>query len=174
MLCRFASLALVILASSLLLACQADNNKEPNATSNTAKDTLSHNKVGNSAGNLNNSGIAAIQGNWIYYINDNDGYSIYKIHTAGSGQTKLNDDSSSSINVVGDWIYYNVAEGPRKFGEIIDTDWKFNIFKMRTDGSNQTRLNDDISFDLTVVEDWIYYRRLFYNDSGSLDADFTR
>ncbi|MDZ4212129.1 MAG: hypothetical protein U1C59_10505, partial [Methylotenera sp.] len=67
------------MASSLLLACQGNNNsnKEPNATSYTAKDTLSHNKVGNSAGNLNNSGIAAIQGNWIYYINDHDGYSIY-------------------------------------------------------------------------------------------------
>ncbi len=88
MLYRFASLAMFILASSLSLACQGNNNsnKEPYATSNAAEETQSHNKVVNSAGNLNNSGIAAIQDNWIYYINDNNGYSIYKIHTDGSNR----------------------------------------------------------------------------------------
>ena len=34
---------------------------------------------GNSNGNSSNGGLAAIQGDWIYYTNDADGEKIYKI-----------------------------------------------------------------------------------------------
>ncbi len=166
--------ALVILVSALLSACDAGTNSQggSNTKSNLTEEAQSHNKFGNSAGNLNNGGIAAIQGDWIYFANDTDGYSIYKIHVDGSGQTKLNDDNSSYINVSGDWIYYSVSEGPRKTGGMIEPEWKSNIYKIRIDGTSRTKVNEDVSMGLTVVDDWIYYRRLFYNESGSLDADF--
>ncbi len=44
---------------------------------------------GNSIGNINNAGLAARQGDWIYYINVDDSYKIYRIQTDGSGREKV-------------------------------------------------------------------------------------
>jgi hypothetical protein len=101
--------------------------------------------VGNTAGNIANEGLAAQQGNWIYYNNNNDGGILYKIKTDGSGKAKLNDDCSENINVVGDWIYYdNCSDG-------------YKIYKIKTDGSGKTKLNDDISLCINIVGNWVYY-----------------
>ena len=56
-----------------------------------------------------------------------------------------------SINVVDDWIYYvsyRVNEQPYVLAD---------IYKIRTDGSNRTRVSDDYTFKINVVDDWIYY-----------------
>lgn len=45
----------------------------------------------------------------------------------------------------GDWIYYQ------------HTNDGFKLYKMRADGSEKTKLNDNISYCINVVEDWIYY-----------------
>lgn len=45
----------------------------------------------------------------------------------------------------GDWIYYQ------------HTNDGFTLYKMRVDGSEKTKLNDNISYCINVVEDWIYY-----------------
>jgi hypothetical protein len=81
------------------------------------------NEYGNTPGNIINGGYAAIQGDWIYYNNASDDGKLYKIKTDGSGRQKLNDDVSSYINVIGDWIYY--------------TDDIGNICKIKTDGSER-------------------------------------
>lgn len=131
---------------------------------------------GNTAGNIANVGLAAIQGEWIYYINDKDGYSIYKIRTDGSGRTKINDDNSRYINVVGSWIYYTNYEGLgfQKSGSdyimpvtgIPDQGGTYNIYRIRTDGSGRERLNNDNSRFLNVLDGWIYYNN--QSDNGSL------
>jgi hypothetical protein len=90
------------------------------------------NTVGNTPGNLANGGLAAQQGDWIYYSSysvDSDGtdnYSLCKIRTDGTGKTKLsNIDSDNDINVVGDWIYYTNA----------------SFYKMHTDGTDNQKVN---------------------------------
>jgi hypothetical protein len=128
------------------------------------------NVMGNSAGNIANVGFAAIQGDWIYYVNDNDGYSIYKIRTDGTGRVKINDDSSRYLNVVGDWIYYSNIEGDSDLVGIIKPDHGYNIYKIRTDGSERIKLNNDLSKYLTVVDDWIYYTQAIFNGE-KLTAD---
>ena len=46
----------------------------------------------------------------------------------------------------GEWIFYrNTSDGNK-------------LYKIRTDNTNQTQLNDDISSYINVVGDWIYYR----------------
>jgi len=116
------------------------------------------NTRGNTAGNIGNYGLAAIQGDWIYYVNDTDGGSIYKIRTDGSGRTKLNDDNSRNLNVVGDWIYYSNKEGegyPRAV--MLNPDYNYHLYKIRTDGSGRTRLNNDLTMNPIVSDGWIYY-----------------
>ena len=53
--------------------------------------------------------------------------------------------ASRFINVVGDWIYYAMY------------DVNGNIYKIRTDGTEKTKLNDEPSIKVIVSADWIYY-----------------
>ncbi|MCX7921795.1 MAG: DUF5050 domain-containing protein [Clostridia bacterium] len=47
-----------------------------------------------------------IQNDWIFYVNTDDGNKIYKVKTDGSARIKINEDSSSQLEMIGDWIYY--------------------------------------------------------------------
>ena len=114
---------------------------------------------GNTAGNLSNGGFTAIQGDWIYFVSDDDG-KIYAVKTDGSGLRKINDDRSSDINIVGDWILYHSSDGG-SFG---------NIYAVKTDGSErQVILDNPNIIDVVVVDNWIYYLD-GTNYRGSLNA----
>jgi hypothetical protein len=67
------------------------------------------------------SGLNVADG-WLYYINDNDQGSVYKMRTDGTEDQKLNDTDSRFVNLAGGWIYYrDVSAGA--------------LYRMRTDGS---------------------------------------
>lgn len=44
---------------------------------------------------------------WVYYINGDEGNSLFKIKVDGSGRTKLNNSDSNIIGVFKDWLYYH-------------------------------------------------------------------
>lgn len=83
-----------------------------------------------------------VVGDWVYFIDDKK---VYKIRTDGSGKTKINDDYSSFINVVDDWIYYQNNNDKEK------------LYKIRTNGTGRIKLNDEKSWYINVVDDCIYY-----------------
>lgn len=72
----------------------------------------------------------------------------------GTEKIKLNEDDSSDIKVVDDWIYY------------VNSSDYWTIYKMRTDGTERTKLNKDHSFLRNVEGDWIYY--INNDDNGKL------
>ncbi len=110
---------------------------------------------GNSVGNIVNGGRVAQQDDWIFYPNSSDESKLYKIRTDGTERTKLNEDKSWYLNVLGEWIYYsNNSDGGK-------------LYKIRTDGSKRTKLNEDRSESLNVFDEWIYYLN-FINDVGTL------
>jgi hypothetical protein len=103
--------------------------------------------MGNSCGNLNNGGIAAKQGDWVYF---NPGKAIYKEKSDGSERALIIDADASYINVAGDWIYYSRSDDDSR------------LFKVRTDGTEETILYETMSGDeyvdsLHLVGDWIYF-----------------
>ena len=57
---------------------------------------------GNTNSNIYNLGLAAIQGEWIYYsgFRTNHMGKLFKTHIDGIGKEKLSDDSCLYINVV--------------------------------------------------------------------------
>ena len=147
---------------------------------------------GNTNSNIVNGGYVTKQGDWIYYSNDNDEKSIYKIHVDGNKRTKLNSDRSLYLNVTGNWIFYsNGSDGGKIYRISIDggdrtkvnddgsvglnlvgnwiyyqnADENFKVYKIRTDGSNRTRINNDYSLYTNVYDDWIYYTTLQQQDS---------
>lgn len=144
--------------------------------------------VGNSPNNIANYGLVAQNGQWIYH---GDYFGLYKTSVSGAGKTKIFDKQASHINVVGDWIYFmngyhlgglyrvkNDGSGLMKLSQTdvywlqVVGDWIYylgdgGLNRMKTDGTNRTRLTEDIvgssNGHILVSEGWIYYK----NDSQS-------
>jgi hypothetical protein len=114
------------------------------------KETI--NVRGNSISNLVNGGIAAVQGNWIYFRVDDW---ICKSKLDGTCLQKIVKEKANYINVVGDWIYFAYI----------------HIYKIKTDGSNLTKITKvaDSYTDITVLGDWIYFiKKASSNDYGKI------
>lgn len=111
--------------------------------------------VGNTSGNISFGGTVAKQGEWIYYLGENE--RLYKSKEDGSSVTKLFDigDSESSINgvsninVVGDWVYYSTGDG---------------IYKIKTDGTSKTKIFDHSAGNITVIGDIIYFNATYMDE----------
>ncbi len=101
---------------------------------------------------LINLAHAAGEGDWIYFSNWHDGYSIYKARPDGSNAEKIADDSSRNINFQGEWIYY----------ENIDDQGK--IYRIKADGSRREKITDDCAWNMQVQGEWIYYENIDDND----------
>lgn len=104
------------------------------------------NEYGNSAGNINNGGYAAVQEDWIYYSNRKEMGFMYKIRVDGADREQIGNDTCSYINVIDEWVYYrNESE-------------KNHLYKIRINGTGRTRLNGDGSSNIIVIGDWIFYK----------------
>jgi len=95
---------------------------------------------------------------WFYYCYPENGGSyygdgLYRMRTNGSGKMKLlekeeiNDPTRLRLAFDDGWIYFtNAADN-------------YTLYKVRTDGSDKTKLNDDeYSVVQTISDDWVYYR----------------
>lgn len=149
------------------------------------EETIVVNYEGNTAGNIVNGGLVAVQGDWVYF-RSNEGGSLYKGNLSGSvnGARIISTDAAWFINVSGDYIYYSnrddnnrlyrirtdgsdrlpLTNGGAWFATLIG-DWiyyisendQYHIYKISTDGSGKIRISDDAAWFINVVDDWIYY-----------------
>lgn len=143
------------------------------------------NFFGNTNANLANGGLAAIQGDWIYYCTSEG---LFKVNVDGTGEQLLFSDTTENnciyhINVVGGWVYYEnfiggirsqyriktdgtehqlIGDG-RQTHVIGDTLYWFSRpigYRMNADGTDlQIIFQESVSSDYTVniFEDWIYF-----------------
>ena len=102
------------------------------------------NTEGNSIGNLNEHGLLAKQGDWIYF-NDSEVDLFRKQTTDESEREILGECNPYYINVLGEWIYY--CEWSDK-----------SLCKMKIDGSEKQILLDEYVDYVYVEDDWIYYK----------------
>jgi len=112
-------------------------------------DIAVNNVVGNTTANITSGGIAAIQGEWIYYSFNNQ--NIYKIKQDGSKPVKICDsDDVYYINAIDDWIYYL---------SVVDN---YSTYKMKADGSEKTKIEGNImdgaiqllNGEIFYIDDW--------------------
>ena len=102
---------------------------------------------GNTVTKISNGELTAIQNDRIYFVSDDDG-KIYTINIDGGGLSKINDDSSSNINVIGDWIFY--------INHVLGSYGK--IYAIKTDGTERQEITDKTHIiRLIVAGDWVYY-----------------
>jgi hypothetical protein len=133
---------------------------------------------------------------WIYF---NMGYRIYRMRTDGSDLELLRDGRNFNTTVVGDWVYFLnesseneedsilrmrrdgtneealVFENVSRF--FVHEGWIYyreigvrgGIYRIRLDGSEKTKLSDDVSAGniigcFNIYDGWIYYQQ-----SGSIN-----
>ncbi|MFZ5351614.1 MAG: DUF5050 domain-containing protein, partial [Bacillota bacterium] len=90
-----------------------------------------------------------VVGDWLYYIKQNRAGEYYgeiiRLSKDGANRKELYAADCTNMTVVGEWIYFiNVPEGNK-------------IYKMKTDGSELAKLNDNESYDLQYEDGWLYY-----------------
>lgn len=73
-----------------------------------------------------------VVGDWLYFINPDDGDRPYRMRTDGKELQKISDFGCSSMSVCGDWVYSDGYADNRAY------------YRFRTDGSEQTPLTDYI------------------------------
>jgi len=168
---RFSLLWLCILFVTIILitACGHPQTKSNGIPPNDLAGGLPQ-ELGNSHSNLTNNGLLARHGDWDYfYINPSSYYTnvpsgmsggIYKVRKDGTQSTKLlsvdkiNGRTAMAINlnVLGEWIYYTVTYMDFELSPHTE-----GIYKMKTDGTGQTKLSSDDVTQIVVIGEWIYY-----------------
>ena len=121
-------------------------------------ETEPENKVvdiaGNTSGNLDNCGYAALQGDYIYYCDSlGETYNLYRIKTDGTERKKLSKNCNllmPFINVVDNYVYYNGYGG---------------IYAVMTDGANNHKISDDEPISMSVVGENIYYSTWYCDEN---------
>lgn len=96
-----------------------------------------------------------VSGEWIYYLFytapgdgiENSSTNIYRIRTDGSRNSQVCRDQATSMSMDGDWIYFD------------NKSYNNALYKIKTDGSGETKLRDSgIVGNMVVDGGWIYFK----------------
>jgi len=91
-------------------------------------------------------GLVTWQGDWIYFSAADEGYAIYKVRSDGTQYQRVGELCGTSLNVIGDWMYYiNTGDG-------VGTAWK-----ARTDGTLAEPISEDSCGFLSVEGEYQFY-----------------
>ena len=142
--------------------------------------------MGNSSLNLLNEGYAVLSDGVLYYTDRQNGGNIWRANPDGSGAQMLAEGSFRHLNVSGDRIFcadYDGIHAMRtdgtqarlitevKFSDkslaVLD-EWLYyaggtdiiNVYRMRSDGSQNTLVAEGIRKAFQIDGNWIYYLRL--------------
>ncbi len=92
------------------------------------------------------TGVFAAQGDWVYFVNAMDNFSLWKVKSGGGSMQRILPEAAGSLNVIGDWIYYRAVNENNA------------MYKARTDGSEKTLVTGDNCANLYCKGEWIYYQ----------------
>ena len=91
----------------------------------------------------------------IYFLNKHGHLLI--MNEDGTGIQKISDNNMGSINIEGDWVYYQNKDDYGK------------LYRIKTDGTCKQKLNNNYSHSIHIIGEWIYYFDDYYdNNYGNL------
>lgn len=111
--------------------------------------------IGNTAGNLNNSGLFCEYGDTVYFSNAYDNNSLYSMDLAEGNIRKLNDINVCNILAGGKYLYYfrSGTTGAAGLGSVRSVK-SFN--RCRLDGRDATALTRDVVTRAQLVDNSLY------------------
>lgn len=92
------------------------------------------------------TGVFAAQGDWVYFVNAMDNFSLWKVKSGGGSMQRILPEAAGSLNVIGDWIYYRAVNENNA------------MYRIRTDGSEKTLVTGDSCASLYCKGEWVYYQ----------------
>ena len=88
---------------------------------------------------------------WIYFCaEENETIYLYRLNIDGTGLKKLA-ENCDEIQITDDYIFYAFI-----YDDIDNT----GIYRINVDGSEKIKINNEISQDIIVCGDWIYYQNV--------------
>lgn len=166
----FKKIFIIIITLLFLVGCSSevgfddsyysDSTDLEEITNNDSIYSDKKNKYGNSSSNIHNGGYVAQQGEWIYYSNSSDNWSLYKVKVNGEDKTKLFDSGVYDINVSGEWVYITVNNGLESG----------TLWKVKVDGTESNILIDNV-VGVYLEEDSIYYNSTIDGGFYKIDID---
>ena len=114
---------------------------------------------------LNNEGTSFldVSDGWAYYLFGQEG-SICRVRTDGTGREVISESGVGEIAGIADgWIYYKGYEAIPDIvdGKLITVVYKdTGSYKMRTNGTEITKIADDLMQLICIDEGWVYYFNL--------------
>lgn len=103
-------------------------------------------ELGNLQGNLFSEGWFCESDGELYYRDYNNEGFLCRAKPDGTGKQVLSEDIPRGIQVMGDWVYYNVYDGTGNY-----------IKRIRKDGGEAELIGEDAVAYMLVAEDWIFY-----------------
>ena len=105
-------------------------------------------------GNIMNGQYYFDHGSEVFYSSfDTDGNAhIYKTSRSDGVTAPIFDGFGWSLVVVDDWLYFSGNEGAA-------IDNSYNLYRMKTDGTQRQKLNSGYCFNMFVYQDWLYYTK---------------
>ncbi len=79
----------------------------------------------------------AIYDGWLYYTTKDSKHNICRIKTDGTNDEILNNEYSTQISIVGDWIYYKLGTKDNTSGNYV-----FSYYRMHLDGSENQQIEE--------------------------------
>ena len=120
--------------------------------------------VGNTGGNLNNSGLFCQYNDTVYFANPKDGYSLYTMTVDEQNVTKLTDSEVCNILAGGDYIYYfQKSSHDESMGNVRLSS---AFFRCDLDGTHAVSLTSDTVVCAQLVNNYLYM--LTAQDEGPL------
>lgn len=101
------------------------------------------------SGNCGNFGCFNIYNGILYFTNADDDFCIYKMDLDGSNILKFNNQSSNSIVIQNESLYYTSKNHNNSLSG--------KVYRMNLDGSNNTIVSDVNAYGINVYGEYIYY-----------------
>lgn len=126
------------------------------------------NTTGNTAGNLNNGGYFCETDDRIYFANAYDNYALYSMNPDETDLKKLSDNSVSSINAGGDYLYYAMTSSSNGsgLGFVRRTS---GIYRSKQNGNGTVCLDRCHIVTMQLCGNYLYYEKYDNNNGPSLD-----
>lgn len=124
------------------------------------------NANGNTAGNLQNGGYFCELDNTVYFRNPFDKGHLYAMDSDGKNARKLNDETVSSINAYGNYIYFSKNNLTSTNSTAAFRGSLFAAMRCTLDGKNAEALCNEYSGSLVLIGNKVYFQHYENNDQN--------
>lgn len=113
--------------------------------------------VGNTAGNIYNSGLFCENDGTVYFANTYDQNSLYSMNPDGSNMKKLVSAKVKYINAGGDYLYYYMTDSTTSTG-LGFIRRVMGIYRCKKNGKAVQTITRDPSLEMILIDNNIYYQ----------------